>query len=179
MKKEANIIGLTGTNGAGKGEAADFFVRHGFAYHSLSDLIRDELKNQGLESTRNNLIEMGNRLRIKYGADILARRAMEMVKGKTVIDSIRNPDEVSYLQRRNDFLLLAVDAPPEIRYERVTRRGRDESARSLQEFIAKEKVEMTGPDTGQQLERCMEMADFLVTNDGTLDAFHRKLEKFL
>jgi len=173
------IIGLTGTNGSGKGEAAAFFIRHGYAFYSLSDLVREELKNRSQESTRDNLIQAGNHLRKKFGADILARRTMEKVKGKAVIDSIRNPKEVAFLQSQEGFILLAVDAPPEIRYARVMLRGRDESALSLQEFVAKEQEEMTNLETDQQLQRCIQMADFLVTNDSTLDAFHRKLERFL
>jgi len=173
------IIGLTGTNGAGKGEAAAFFMRHGYAFFSLSDLLREELKKRDREITRNNLIRIGNDLREKYGADILARRIMEKVRGKSIIDSIRNPREASFLKRKKGFVLIAVDAPAEIRYARVMQRGRDESARSLKAFLAKEQEEITGPDAGQQLRRCMKMADYAVINDGGLDAFHRKLEKFL
>ena len=35
------IIGLTGRNAAGKGAAAEFLKSKGFAFHSLSDVIRD------------------------------------------------------------------------------------------------------------------------------------------
>ena len=38
------LIGLTGTNGAGKGEAAAYFMTKGYAYFSLSDVIRDKLE---------------------------------------------------------------------------------------------------------------------------------------
>ena len=173
------IIGLTGTNGSGKSAAAEFFMSHGYAYLSLSDLIREELRGKNLEVTRDNLIKTGNHLRKKYGADILARRTMEQVRGKTIIDSIRNPKEVEYLQGQENFILLAVDAPPEVRYVRVMSRGRDESAQTLEEFIAKEREEMTGMEKGQQLQRCMQMADHLIANEGTLEEFHRKLEAYL
>lgn len=179
MKKKANIIGLTGTNGSGKGEAAQFFMNHGYGYLSLSNLIREELRQKNQEVSRDNLIKMGNHLRNTFGADILARRTMEQATGNTIIDSIRNSKEVEYLQSQKRFILLAVDAPPEIRYERVMSRGRNESAQTLEEFIAKEMEEMSGSEKGQQLQRCMQMADHLVTNDGTLEEFHRRLEAFL
>ena len=179
MREKEKIIGLTGTNGSGKGEAAQFFMRHGYAYLSLSDLIREELRHKNQEISRDNLIKMGNHLRNTYGADILARRTMEQVTGKTIIDSIRNPNEVEYLQSQEEFILLAIDAPPEVRYERVMTRGRDESVQTLEEFIAKEREEMSELAKGQQLQRCMQMADHLVLNEGTLEEFHRKLETFL
>ena len=45
--KEAMIIGLTGKNAAGKGEVARFLQDKGFYYHSLSDVLREELKKRG------------------------------------------------------------------------------------------------------------------------------------
>lgn len=174
------LIGLTGTNGSGKGEAADFFKIHGYGYHSLSDIIRDELRKKQRSITRNSLIEMGNTLRKKFGADILARRVMDQIKGHhAVIDSIRNPKEIAFLRKQEGFILLAIDAPVEIRYERVKHRGRNESASTLHEFIAKENEEMRQSDKGQQIDACLRLADYRVTNEGSLADFHKKLEKFL
>jgi dephospho-CoA kinase len=179
MKKEAKLIGLTGTNSAGKGEVASFFEKKGYAYFSLSDLIREELRKAGKAETRDNLIKMGNKLREKSGHDILARRVMKKVKDKAVIDSIRNPKEVEYLRKQRDFILFAVDAPVELRYERAKKRGRAESASTIEEFIKKEAEEMTDRERGQQLHNCMKMADFLVINDGSLKDLHRRLEELL
>lgn len=172
------LIGLTGTNGSGKGEVAAYFIGKGFAYHSLSDVLRGELRARGETISRDSLIRTGNALRAAEGADVLARRVMAFVEDRAVIDSIRNPEEIAFLRRREGFLLLAVDAPVEVRYERVRRRGRDESARTLAEFIAKEQEEMEGSPTGQRLRRCMDLADVLLVNDGTLDALRRKLEVY-
>lgn len=178
-RKERRLIGLTGTNGAGKGEVAAFFRKKGYAYFSLSDLIRDELKKKGKEVSRDNLIQMGNRLREKSGPDILAMLVMKNVKAKAVIDSIRNPKEVEYLRRQKNFILLAIDAPVELRYERVKKRGRAESASTLQEFIEKEAEEMTNRKKGQQLQNCMRLADFNIKNNDTLESLYQKLEKLL
>jgi len=177
MKKGARLIGLTGTNGSGKGEAAAFFRDKGYAYFSLSDLIREELQKDGKEVTRDNLIRRGNELREEHGPDILARMVVNKVKGKAVIDSIRNPSEVEHLREQEEFILLAIDAPVELRYERVKKRGREESASTLQEFIKKEKEEMTDSEKGQQLHSCMKMADFVIINSGTLEDFRLKLEE--
>jgi dephospho-CoA kinase len=179
MKKDVRIIGLTGTNGAGKGEAAAYLIGKGYTYYSLSDLVREELRNKEKEVTRNNLIKMGNELREKFGPDFLAKRVMEKVRDRAVIDSIRNPSEVEYLKKQKDFILLALDAPVKLRYERVRKRGRKESATTLEEFIEKEEEEMTGHEKGQQLQNCMEMADYTLINDGSLKDLHKKLEELL
>ncbi|MCI4445736.1 MAG: AAA family ATPase [Candidatus Aminicenantes bacterium] len=173
---QIKLIGLTGTNGAGKGEVAAFFKGLGYAYISLSDILRDELKKRGLEISRDNLIACGNELREKYGPDILARRAAEKIAGPTVIDSIRNSKEVEYLRSLGQFILIAVDAPVEIRFERVKKRGRNESASTLEEFRQKEELERRGQLNGQQLEACMSLADITIINDSTVEDLRHKLE---
>jgi len=173
------LLGLTGTNAAGKGEAAAFFMKRGFAYLSLSDVLRGELSKRGLEASRDNLIRTGNALRRRCGADILARRVLRRVRGDTIIDSIRNPAEVARLRTRPGFRLLAVDAPVAIRFERARRRGRDESALTLEEFAAKEREERSGDTGAQQLHLCLRLADATVINDSTLEHFHKKLEALL
>ena len=173
------IIGLTGTNGSGKGAAAEYFMSNGYACYSLSDVIREELKKDGLEPTRDNLIRKGNELRVSGGADFLARRVMEKIEGMAVIDSIRNPEEVRFLKSKKNFILLAIDADVALRYERVKKRGRDESAASLQEFVEKEDKEKTANPAQQQLHICLDMADFTVLNEGSLKDLYNKLEKFL
>jgi dCMP deaminase len=179
MKTGRRLIGLTGTNAAGKGEAAAFFMGRGFTYHSQSDVIREELRRKNLEPTRDNLIREGNDLRRRFGADIMARRVMEKISGDTIIDSIRNPGEIEYWRRQEGFVLLAIDAPVEVRFLRAQARGRNESAATLDEFTAKEDEERTRDRNAQQLETCMRMADHVIRNDGTLEEFHRKLEAFL
>lgn len=173
------LIGLTGPNGAGKGEAAAFFVARGFVYRSLSDIIREDLAASGLPPDRDHLIARGNALRREGGPDVLARLLLERVTGPTVIDSIRNPAEVERFRRENGFILLAVDAPAPLRFERVMRRGRNESAATLEQFLRKEAEEMSANPAAQQIHRCFEMADFVVQNDGPLEELHRRLEAFL
>ena len=86
------IIGLTGTNGAGKTAVADYLESLGFGRHSLSDEIRRELAERGLPATRENLIQQGNAIRAGEGRSALADR----VKARLVelCGSIRNPSQV-------------------------------------------------------------------------------------
>jgi dephospho-CoA kinase len=178
-KKTYRFIGLTGTNGAGKGEAAAFFIKKGYVYFSLSDVIREKLKEEGLEASRDNLIRKGNDLRKQGGPDILARLIMEKVRDRAVIDSIRNPKEMEYLKGQAGFILLAVVAPAALRFERVQKRGRNESASTLDAFIKKEAQERSDNPDAQQLDRCLAMADRTIVNDGSLEELHRKLEELL
>ena len=173
------LIGLTGTNGAGKGEAARYLRTRGYDYLSLSDVIRDHLRAEGKPETRDNLIAAGNALRREFGPDVLARRVLARVTGPTVIDSIRNPAEVAFLRLQPGFLLLAIDAPAGQRVARVRRRGREESAETEAAFKRKEEEERSADPAAQQLHLCMAMADVAIINDGALEDLERRLEKIL
>lgn len=173
------LIGLTGTNVAGKGEIALYLKSKGYEVLSLSDVIREHLRRRGLGVDRDSLISAGNALRRRYGADVLAKRVMKKVRGNAVIDSIRNNREVAFFRKQPGFVLVAVDAPVELRFKRAKKRGRLESASTLREFIAKGREEMAGGRAGQQLRRCLESADLTIINDGTLAGLRRKVDKCL
>ena len=173
------IIGLTGANGAGKTVTAEYLRTKGFEYHSLSDEIRNELAAAGREATRENLIEMGNQLRAEYGPAVLADRIRARLRPDRnyVIDSIRNPYEVKFLQADKEFHLLHLDGPIDLRYERVRQRGGPRAPESLEEFVEQEQRETeSGDPAHQQLRACYELADATLINDGALEDLHRRLD---
>src|SRR5256712_8067338 len=96
------IIGLSGRNGAGKGEVLAFLESRSFYAHSLSDVIRDELRRQGQSETRERMIEAGNAIREKRGPGGLATTLAEQLLSDRnyVIDSVRHPAEVEVLRAR-------------------------------------------------------------------------------
>ena len=172
------IIGLTGPNGAGKGEAAEFLKGQGFIYHSLSDVIRDEIKARGGEVTREKLIETGRKLRLTRGTGYLARVILKNLEvGQNyVIDSIRNPVEVEVLRTDESFSLISITASPEIRFERIRNRGREADPQTLEEFNALEEAEASNPrEEGQRLLDTGALADFTIENNEGLESLHRVL----
>ncbi|MFH1068465.1 MAG: AAA family ATPase [Candidatus Glassbacteria bacterium] len=176
------LIGLTAKNAAGKDQVAGHLVeRHGFRCFSLSDILRQELRKMGREITRENLTETGNRLRREQGPGVLARLALEALAevDRAVVVSIRNPGEVQALRSRKDFLLVGVDAPVQVRFERARRRARTDDAATLEDFIRQEEAELKGSETEQQLEAVFRLSDRIIVNDGSLDELYRKVEALL
>ncbi|MBU4457371.1 MAG: AAA family ATPase [Candidatus Omnitrophica bacterium] len=173
------IIGLTGPNASGKGEAASYLRTKGFKYHSLSDALREEAEKSGIEPLRENLIRLGNELRRKnspsYLASIIGERLTE--PGNYIVDSIRNPAEAEALQEKKGFVLLGIDAPVEVRFKRSLKRRRPGDAETLQDFIEKEKRENLNNPENQQLKKCIEMADVVIVNDSAMDEFYRKIDE--
>jgi dCMP deaminase len=176
------IIGLTGKNGSGKTEVSEYLKNRGFAYRSLSDEIRSEIQRRGQTITREVLIDIGNDLRQKYGPGILAERILSNLEHghNYVIDSIRNPSEVEVLKKRDDFVLLAVEAEPRARFERSLRRARENTAQSFEQFMEEETRELESDNpANQQLHATQQKADRVVSNNGTLEDLHRKLDALL
>lgn len=166
------IIGLTGRNGAGKGEVAKVLEEAGFHYYSLSDIIREEVRKKKLPVTRARLIEAGTRLREVEGLGVLAERTLKKLSTERnyVIDSIRNPAEVKVLRRRDDFILFNVTAPRPVRFDRVKRRQRENDPRTLDEFIRLEEKEFKGNNpAGQQLLATEKLADAVIPNTTSLE----------
>ena len=181
------IIGLTGKNAAGKGEAADYLKSKKFIYYSLSDVIREEATKRNLEHSRDNLIELGNELREKFGPNYLAQKISEKIKQQLiknknqnfVIDSIRNPNEAKELMKNKKFILIGIDAPVELRFKRLLERNRLGDAKTLNEFKQQEQRENLKSDTNQQLDATFSMAKKVILNDGSLEDLHKKVDKLL
>lgn len=121
-----------------------------------------------MEHSRDNLIEVGVRLRGEGGAGVLARRILPKLTGRDVVDSIRHPGEVEVLRTLPRFILLGLDAPLRLRFERSVNRGRLGDGVTLAEFRRKEARENSDSAAGQQLERTLRLADLRIINDGTI-----------
>jgi dCMP deaminase len=175
------LIGLTGRNAAGKGEVARYLQRKSFYYYSLSDAIRDEIRARGEEPTRERLIIVGNELRQRYGSNILAERVLAKIEDDKhyVIDSIRNPAEVETFRTAKNFKLIRIEAPPEIRFQRILSRQRESDPRTLEEFVTLENREAEGDDTSQNLVKVELMADHVLSNDSTLEKLYPKIDELL
>ncbi len=179
------IIGLTGKNAAGKGEIANHLKAKGFVYYSLSDVIREEATKRGLEHTRDNLIKLGTEMREKHGNSILAKKINEKInqlktQGKKdfVVDSIRNPGEIEELRKNKGFMLIAVHTDARIRFERLLKRGRAGDARTFEEFLEHENKENNNEGAGQQLDKCIEMADTVINSNGTIEEANRDIDEY-
>ncbi|MCA6070396.1 MAG: AAA family ATPase [Endomicrobium sp.] len=162
------IIGLTGSYCSGKDTIAEYISKkYGYKHFSLSDVIRDVMKEEGIEPVRENLIVFGTKLRGKNGNGVLAKKVLEKINldGKYCITSIRHSDEVKALQERKDFVLVNIDAPQDVRFERMQNRKRPGDPQTLEKFIELEKIESQTEGSGQQLRKTANMADITFIND--------------
>jgi len=178
-------VGLTGSIGAGKSLVKEALSRRfNCDYVSLSTLIMEEtLKKKRLPVDKFNKQNLGNELRQRYGNDALIKTAwnfMQKKKDFLIIDGIRNPGEIEFLRKTlgKDAIIIAVDAPREIRWERMIKRGKPTDPKTPEDFAKVDDRDqgVNEPEYGQQVKRCIEMADFVLVNDGTYDDFMKKCD---
>ena len=167
------LIGLTGKYAAGKGTVAEVLKARGFGYHSCSDVLREELAARGVTESREALLALGNELRRVGGPGELVKRLAPRLLdgGDHIVDSIRNPAEVEALRRLHGFVLVAVDAAPEVRFTRLRLRARIGDPETFEAFQALEERESVSDDpTTQQLIATIALADHWLQNDGGIEA---------
>lgn len=178
------IVGITGTNGSGKGTVVEYLKqKKNFLHFSARAFLVEEIKKRKIEENRDNMVLVANELREKYGSsyiiDELFKKAKKTAKN-CVIESIRTIGEVNSLREKGNFVLLAVDAKAEKRYERIKIRGSSTDMISFEKFLDDEKREMSCGDINKQnIKKCIEMADFKINNDETVEGLNKKIEEFI
>lgn len=173
---------MVGSIGAGKETLTKYLREKGFTYYVTSDLLREELINRGIEITRSNLQDLGDEWREKFGPGVLMQKLLDKIDlgENAIIDSLRNTKEVEYLRENLDnFVLIAVDAPREIRYQRVVSRNKDYDHKTWDDFLRvdeRDQNDLNNP-FGQQVGACIKMADFVIINESDLESYQEKVEE--
>lgn len=180
MKKPI-IIGLVGPSGSGKTSLGNYLKKKGFMLITLSAFLKKILEKRGNEVSKKNLQDLGNKLRKRYGAGVLAHLALKEIKKRkkqVVIDGIRNLGEIKVLKAQDNFYLIGVNARPDIRYRRARKKRK---LKNFQEFVQLEIRDTAGgiKSKGLQVQPCYLNADFFIDNNFSLKIFYKKIDKLL
>lgn len=167
------ILLVAGMPGAGKEELLGVARSMGIPFLRMGDIVREHHAESG---TGLSVGAYANAQREELGKDIWARRALECMHGDIfLVDGCRSMDEVrSYRGLSDDVLIVGIFAPPEARFERLVKRGRDDAPRDREEFEARDSREM-----GWGLADVMALADVMILNDTDLDTFRDRSRRTL
>jgi len=197
MNDKLKIIGLAGTNGAGKDAVGAILAdRYGYFFFSLTELFRIECRRRGIEIKRENTRMISAEWRRESGLATLVDRSMEVFEqagGFTkykgfVMSSLRNPAEPDRVHELGGSVLW-IDADPRLRYERIQKnaanRGRaGEDNKSFEQFLQEEQDEMHPPAGADAAvlngAAVKERADiFLMNNGDNLDSLDAEIARAL
>ena len=174
------FLGITGYPCAGKGEAANILKDRGFRTISISDVLREKLREMSVPVTREHLVELANFIRERAGNGALMKMTIERIgTSNTIIESIRHPDEVLELKKAGGKFFF-ITAEPKTRFERIKERKREEDPQTWETFLKHELIEAgKGEGSGQRIRDCELMADTTIENNGTIEELKQKIDKIL
>ena len=171
--KRPQLIGLAGTFSAGKDTVAKALVRD-FDYNhvSTSEMVRKYARERYGSIERPILFRAAQELRQEQGAAALVLEAIKE-DYPLVVSGLRSLGEAKAI-KDNDGVLIFVDAPIEVRYDRMKLRTRDDETKlSLEEFELGEQKEWYGgpAETDFNLRDIKAMADIVIDSSAPIDDF--------
>ena len=147
----------------------------------MGDLVWEETKKQGLKLNDLNVGKIANDMRKKHGKEIWAQRTVEKIKSTVkrdcvVIDGVRNCEEIDLFKKElgRDFVVIAIDAPDELREKRTLARKRRDDSHNVKDFEERDKREIQWG-----LKDVIENADIVISNKGSIEEFRKKVKEKL
>lgn len=174
------LWGVMGRMGAGKDAVTDYLQEQGWYEIGMGDIIREIAAERGIEPARDNLDKIQNEYAEKYGRGFLGKIVCDKVKESeyenVVVNGLRRPEDVSELGNEYDnALFIGVDADPEIRFERMAKRGRVGDPKTYEDFLKM--------DDSQNrifgMDEAFGKTDVVIYNNGTLEDLRKKVDKLL
>jgi len=166
---------------SGKSEAARVAQRRGIPVIVMGDAVREEANIRGLDPSDANIGGLADQLRAAEGLDAIAKRCVPAIRklygtdeaDTVVIDGIRGLSEVDRFRHEfgDDFMLIAIVAPIDIRLKRISGRRRSDAITSMELLKARDEREMRWG-----IGEAIASADHVIQNTGTLDRFREAVE---
>lgn len=183
------IIAIVGMCGVGKSTLSDELTGRGWGYARFGQITLDILQEKGMEINEANEKAVRENVRKEHGMAAFAKLNIPkfdkiLEKQNLVADGLYSWSEYKILKEYygERLTVIAVYAPPSLRYERISQRkmavGADdtrnrnftkEEARS-RDYAEIENIEKGGP---------IAMADYTILNTGGRDEFKANILKIL
>lgn len=161
----------------------------GFAVVELGDLVRERMKTDPAAlKFAGDIRGFSGMIREVYGRDVVASWAVERIKKlaaeKIVITGLRTVEELARIKAAfPNALLISVNAPEHVRFQRMLSRGRRGDPRSYEDFLKRDEKEREGllaaGEETEGLDTMISKADYHIENTGTLSDLKKAAYKIL
>jgi dephospho-CoA kinase len=179
------LVCITGLTGSGKSVASDYFVNKGFQFLRFGQITLDEIKKRGLDPIEANERPIREEFRKKYGMAAYAilnlPKFKELLKnGDTLGDGLYSFEEYKVLKKEfgDNFITIAVYAPPELRYKRLAERKIKKDDKDLRNRPAtRDEAETRDYSEIENLNKggTIAMADYTIVNTKDIEYFNSQL----
>ncbi len=191
MSATQHVVAIVGLCGAGKSEVAERFVQAGFAYLRFGQITLDEVARRGLQPTEANEKEIRESLRAEHGMAAFAILNQPKIDAllaagtPVLVDGLYSWSEYKVLKEKygEALTVVAVYAPPEVRYARLEdRRSRyaddpkmkyrsfSRAEAKARDYAEIENIEKAGP---------IAMANHTIVNTGTLEELDQAIARVI
>jgi dephospho-CoA kinase len=177
------IVGVVGKIGSGKDEALKYLKSmYGVPFLSTGDVVRAIAEKEGTPPTRENLEVISERCFVELGKGCFVKMVAAEIKKlgwpAAGISGIRAPADVHALKEifGQDFVLLCVEVKdPELRFVRILQRHEARDPARFADFQAQDRNE----EEIFHISKTCAIADFSISNDGTLNDLHRQVDSLV
>lgn len=176
------VIGVVGLPGSGKSETAAVARELDIPVVTMGDVIRKACRDRGLDPAEHHG-SVARALREEGGKGAIAERSLPVIENAlddshaVLVEGIRSGVEVEHFEGAfgDSFSLVAIEAPFEMRAERIEARGRDMPASEGGESLeARDEREL-----GFGMDAAIERADITIGNTDSLESFHDRIHTLL
>ncbi len=171
------VIAVTGMPGSGKEEFVSVVLEEGIFVVRMGDVVREYVKDLGLELTDDNVGRTANGERDKHGFGIWAERTVPQVKGENVlIDGIRGDAELKVFRKAfgEETITVGIHCSPKTRYKRIVQRNRRDAPMTWEAFEGRDRREL-----GWGIGNALALSDYMIINEGTLADFKNSVKELL
>jgi dephospho-CoA kinase len=175
------VIAVVGMPGCGKGELAKVVADAGYPVFSMGDMIRAEVERQGIEGDPHVFGRVAQEMRDEFGYGVLATKLVPEVEKSlstnpiVLIEGMRGVDEQEVFVQawQSNFQVVAIEAAVDIRFDRITQRGRAEDG-NRDSFDIRDQRE-----SGWGVGKLISSAEHHLTNESGLEEFQNVAKNWL
>jgi dephospho-CoA kinase len=165
------VVGLTGMPGSGKSLVVDTARDLGYNIVTMGDVVREQTRLRGLEPTPQNVGKVMLELRAEGGNFTIAKKCIpkieEQASDKVLVDGLRSQFEADIFKEHfQKFTVVAVHASPQIRFQRLSRRGRSDDPKIWDVFHERDMRELS-----VGLGTVIALSEKILVNDNSIEGF--------
>lgn len=157
--------------GSGKSLVVETVKEMGYDIIAMGDVVREQTRLRGLEPTPQNVGKVMLELRAQEGNYVIAKKCVPTIKAQSsnriLIDGLRSLYEADIFREHfASFTLVSVHTSPQVRFERLKRRGRSDDPSTYKVFAERDNREL-----GVGLGNVVAMSEKILANDNSIEGF--------